>query len=187
MAGKQIKFKQDAREKIRKGAQTLADAVKVTLGPRGRNVIIEKRFGTPHITKDGVTVAKEIDLEDPFENMGAQMLKEAASKTADKAGDGTTTATVLAVSIYTEGLKNVTAGANATELKQGMQLAQKTITDELQNLAKPIKDKKEIAQVATISANDDEIGAIIADAIEKTGREGTITVEEGKPVDHCLS
>ncbi|MBS0634601.1 MAG: chaperonin GroEL [Verrucomicrobia bacterium] len=181
MAAKNIRFKEDARQKILKGVQVLSNAVKVTLGPKGRNVIIDKSYGSPHITKDGVTVAKEIELEDKFENMGAQMVKEVASKTADKAGDGTTTATVLAEAIYSEGLRNVAAGANPMDLKRGMEKALKTVVEELQKRAKKIKDKKEIAQVATISANSDkEIGEIIATAMERVGKEGTITVEEGK-------
>lgn len=181
MAPKTIKFKEDARQKILKGVRTLTDAVKVTLGPKGRNVVIDKSYGTPHITKDGVTVAKEIELEDKFENMGAQMVKEVASKTADKAGDGTTTATVLAEAIYSEGLRNVAAGANPLDLKRGMEKALKTTVQELQKRSKKVKDRNEIAQVATISANNDhEIGEIIAQAMEKVGRDGTITVEEGK-------
>jgi len=181
MAAKTIKFKEEARQKILKGVRTLTDAVKVTLGPKGRNVIIDKSFGTPHITKDGVTVAKEIELEDKFENMGAQMVKEVASKTADKAGDGTTTATVLAEAIYAEGLRNVAAGANPLDLKRGMEKALKVIVQELTKKSKKIEDRQEIAQVATISANNDtEIGEIIAQAMEKVGRDGTITVEEGK-------
>jgi chaperonin GroEL len=181
MAPKDIKFKEDARQKILKGVQTLSKAVKVTLGPKGRNVIIDKSYGAPHITKDGVTVAKEIELEDKFENMGAQMVREVASKTADKAGDGTTTATVLAEAIYTEGLKNVAAGANPMLLKRGMEKSLKVVIEELVKRSKKIKDKKEIAQVATISANNDtEIGAIIAEAIDRVGKEGSITVEEGK-------
>lgn len=181
MAAKTIKFKEEARQKILKGVKTLADAVKVTLGPKGRNVIIDKSYGTPHITKDGVTVAKEIDLEDKFENMGAQMVKEVASKTADKAGDGTTTATVLAEAIYSEGLRNVAAGANPLDLKRGMEKALKAVVEELGKRSKKVDDRQEIAQVATISANNDkEIGEIIAQAMEKVGRDGTITVEEGK-------
>ncbi len=181
MAAKNIKFKEDARQKILKGVQILSNAVKVTLGPKGRNVIIDKSYGSPHITKDGVTVAKEIELDDKFENMGAQMVKEVASKTADKAGDGTTTATVLAEAIYAEGLRNVAAGANPMDIKRGMEKALKLVVEELQKRAKKIKDKKEIAQVATISANSDsEIGEIIANAMERVGKEGTITVEEGK-------
>ncbi len=181
MAAKSIKFKEEARQKILKGVRTLADAVKVTLGPKGRNVVIDKSYGTPHITKDGVTVAKEIELEDKFENMGAQMVKEVASKTADKAGDGTTTATVLAEAIYAEGLRNVAAGANPLDLKRGMEKALKTVVQELEKRSKKVDDRQEIAQVATISANNDgEIGEIIAQAMERVGRDGTITVEEGK-------
>lgn len=181
MAAKKIKFKEEARQKILKGVRTLADAVKVTLGPKGRNVVIDKSYGTPHITKDGVTVAKEIELEDKFENMGAQMVKEVASKTADKAGDGTTTATVLAEAIYSEGLRNVAAGANPLDLKRGMEKALKAIVSDLQKRSKKVETRQEIAQVATISANNDvEIGEIIAQAMEKVGRDGTTTVEEGK-------
>jgi len=187
MAAKNIKFKEDARQKILKGVRTLTNAVKVTLGPKGRNVIIDKSYGTPHITKDGVTVAKEIELEDKHENMGAQMVKEVASKTADKAGDGTTTATVLAEAIFSEGLRNVAAGANPMDLKRGMEKAVKTIVKELAALSKPIKNQQEIAQVATISANNDhEIGKIIADAMEKVGKDGTITVEEAKGFETTL-
>lgn len=181
MAAKTIKFKEEARQKILKGVRTLADAVKVTLGPKGRNVVIDKSYGTPHITKDGVTVAKEIELEDKFENMGAQMVKEVASKTADKAGDGTTTATVLAEAIYSEGLRNVAAGANPLDLKRGMEKAREAVVQELEKRSKKVETRQEIAQVATISANNDtEIGEIIAQAMEKVGRDGTITVEEGK-------
>lgn len=181
MAAKNIKFKEDARRKILKGVQTLSSAVKVTLGPKGRNVVIDKSYGSPHITKDGVTVAKEIELEDKHENMGAQMVKEVASKTADKAGDGTTTATLLAEAIYSEGLKNVTAGANPMVLKKGIEHAVEVVVSELKKLSKPIKDIKEIIQVATISANGDtEIGQIIAEAVDKVGKDGTITVEEAK-------
>ncbi|MBX3720120.1 MAG: chaperonin GroEL [Parachlamydiales bacterium] len=187
MAAKNIKFKEEARQKILKGVRTLASAVKVTLGPKGRNVVIDKSYGAPQITKDGVTVAKEIELEDKHENMGAQMVKEVASKTADKAGDGTTTATVLAEAIYSEGLRNVAAGANPMEIKKGIELAVKTITSELKTLSKPIQDRKEIAQVATISANGDtEIGEIIAKAMERVGKDGTITVEEGKGFETTL-
>jgi chaperonin GroEL len=187
MAAKNIKFREDARQKILKGVRTLSSAVKVTLGPRGRNVVIDKSYGAPHITKDGVTVAKEIELEDKHENMGAQMVKEVASKTADKAGDGTTTATVLAEAIYTEGLRNVAAGANPMEIKKGIELAVKATTAELKKLSKPIQDRKEIAQVATISANGDtEIGEIIAKAMERVGKDGTITVEEGKGFETTL-
>lgn len=187
MAAKNIKFKEDARQKILKGVRALAEAVKVTLGPKGRNVIIDKTYGTPHITKDGVTVAKEIELEDKFENMGAQMVKEVASKTADKAGDGTTTATVLAESIYSEGLRNVAAGANPMDLKRGMEKALKVILEELAKRSKKVETQQEIAQVATISANNDsEIGEIIAKAMERVGKDGTITVEEAKGFETTL-
>lgn len=187
MAAKDIKFREEARQKILKGVRTLADAVKVTLGPKGRNVIIDKSYGTPHITKDGVTVAKEIELEDKHENMGAQMVKEVANKTADKAGDGTTTATVLAEAIYSEGLRNVAAGANPLDLKRGMEKAVKAVVAQLAKLSKPIKNTQEIAQVATISANNDaEIGEIIARAMDKVGRDGTITVEEAKGFETLL-
>ncbi len=187
MAAKNIKFKEDARQKILKGVRTLADAVKVTLGPKGRNVIIDKSYGTPHITKDGVTVAKEIELEDKHENMGAQMVKEVANKTADKAGDGTTTATVLAEAIYSEGLRNVAAGASPLDLKRGMEKAVKVVIEELKKRSKKIKDSHEIAQVATISANnDEEIGKIIAQAMDRVGKDGTITVEEAKGFETTL-
>jgi chaperonin GroEL len=187
MAPKDIKFREEARQKIFKGVRTLSSAVKVTLGPKGRNVVIDKKYGAPHITKDGVTVAKEIELEDKHENMGAQMVKEVANKTADKAGDGTTTATLLAEAIYSEGLRNVTAGANPIEIKRGIEQAVKLITAEIKKLSKPIQNKTEIAQVATISANGDtEIGEIIATAMEKVGKDGTITVEEGKGFETIL-
>ena len=187
MAPKDIKFREEARQKILKGVRTLTSAVKVTLGPKGRNVVIDKSYGAPHITKDGVTVAKEIELEDKHENMGAQMVKEVANKAADKAGDGTTTATVLAEAIYSEGLRNVTAGSNPMEIKRGIEKAVKEITSQLQKLSKPIQDKKEIAQVATNSANNDsEIGEIIATAFERVGKEGSITVEEGKALTTTL-
>lgn len=187
MAAKDIKFKEEARQKILKGVRTLSSAVKVTLGPKGRNVVIDRSYGSPHITKDGVTVAKEIELDDRQENMGAQMVKEVASKTADKAGDGTTTATILAEAIYSEGLRNVTAGANPMEIKKGIEKAVKEITAHLKKLSKPIQDRKEIAQVATISANGDtEIGEIIAKAMEKVGKDGTITVEEAKGFETTL-
>ncbi len=187
MAAKNIKFKEEARQKILKGVRTLASTVKVTLGPKGRNVVIDKAYGPPQITKDGVTVAKEIELEDKHENMGAQMVKEVANKTADKAGDGTTTATVLAEAIYSEGMRNVTAGANPMGIKKGIEQAVKEITANLKKLSKPIQDRKEIAQVATISANGDaEIGEIIATAMEKVGKDGTITVEEGKGFETTL-
>ncbi|HZN59218.1 MAG TPA: chaperonin GroEL [Planctomycetota bacterium] len=184
MAAKKIAFDQEAREAIRRGVKKLARAVKVTLGPRGRNVILEKSFGAPTVTKDGVTVAKEIELEDAYENMGAQMVKEVASKTSDTAGDGTTTATVLAEAIYDEGLKNVTAGANPIALQRGIQLAVKSVVEELGKLSKKIKDRKETAQVATIASNNDpEIGNMIAEAMEKVGKDGVITVEEGKSLE----
>lgn len=187
MAAKDIKFKEEARQKILKGVMTLASAVKVTLGPKGRNVVIDKSYGAPHITKDGVTVAKEIELEDKHENMGAQMVKEVASKTADKAGDGTTTATVLAEAIYKEGLRNVTAGSNPMGIKRGIELGVKEITQHLQKMASPITGQKEISQVGTISANGDtEIGEIIAKAMEKVGKDGTVTVEEGKGFETTL-
>jgi len=178
---KQLLYSDDARRKILAGVEQLAAAVKVTLGPKGRNVVIDKKFGSPTITKDGVTVAKEIDLEDPFENMGAQMVKEVAEKTSDNAGDGTTTATVLAEAIYREGLKNVTAGSNPMELKRGIEKAVVKIVEELGKLSTPIKDKKEIAQVASIAANSDtNIGELIAEAMDKVGKNGVITVEEAK-------
>jgi chaperonin GroEL len=178
---KELFFDTEAREKLKKGVDTLADAVKVTLGPKGRNVILDKKFGSPAITKDGVTVAKEIELKDPIENMGAQLVKEVASKTADQAGDGTTTATVLAQAIYTIGSKNVAAGANPMDLKRGIDKAVSTVVESLKGQSRPIESSQEIAQVATISANNDsEIGKMIADAMEKVGREGVITVEEAR-------
>jgi chaperonin GroEL len=187
MAAKLVRFSQDAREKILRGVNVLADAVTVTLGPKGRNVVLEKSFGAPTVTKDGVTVAKEIELEDKFENMGAQMVKEVASKTSDVAGDGTTTATVLARSIYTEGIKMVAAGHDPMSLKRGINRAVEAITAELRSLSKPTKDRKEIAQVGTISANNDStIGDIIAEAMEKVGKEGVITVEEAKGLETTL-
>ncbi len=187
MAAKDIKYNEEARQKILKGVKTLSEAVKVTLGPKGRNVVIEKSFGSPQITKDGVTVAKEIELEDKHENMGAQMVKEVASKTADIAGDGTTTATVLAEAIYGEGLRNVTAGANPMDLKRGIDKAIKAVVEELKKISKPVQNQKEIAQVATISANNDiEIGSMIAQAMEKVGKNGSITVEEAKGFETVL-
>src|SRR6476659_7980542 len=184
---KQITYSGDARAAILRGVNQLADAVKVTLGPKGRNVIIDKKFGSPTITKDGVTVAREIDLADPLENMGAQMVREVASKTSDVAGDGTTTATVLAEAIYREGLKNVTAGANPISLQRGIQKAVEAATNQLTKIAKNVKDKEEIKQVATVSANWDEtIGEIIADAMDKVGKDGTITVEEAKSIETTL-
>ncbi len=187
MAPKDIKFKEDAREKILKGVKALSAAVKVTLGPKGRNVAIDKAYGAPHVTKDGVTVAKEVELEDKHENMGAQMVLEVANKTNDKAGDGTTTATVLAEAIYSEGLRNVTAGANPMEVKQGIEKTVQALTAELKKMSKKIKDRKEIAQVATISSNNDpEIGETIAKAMERVGKDGTVTVEEGKGFETTL-
>ncbi|MDH5671618.1 MAG: chaperonin GroEL [Myxococcales bacterium] len=187
MAAKEIIYDTNARDKILNGVNALADAVKVTLGPRGRNVVIEKSFGAPTVTKDGVTVAKEIALEDKFENMGAQMVREVAAKTSDVAGDGTTTATVLAQSIYREGSKMVAAGHNPMELKRGIEAAVRAVTDKLSKLSKPTKDPREIAQVGTISANGDEtIGNIIAEAMEKVGKEGVITVEEAKGLETTL-
>ncbi len=187
MPAKMVRFSQEAREKILKGVNILADAVTVTLGPKGRNVVLEKSFGAPNVTKDGVTVAKEIELEDKFENMGAQMVKEVASKTSDVAGDGTTTATVLARSLFTEGIKMVAAGHDPMSLKRGIDRAVQAVVGELKNLSKPTKDRKEIAQVGTISANNDStIGDIIAEAMEKVGKEGVITVEEAKGLETTL-
>src|SRR5947208_2437840 len=187
MAAKELLFDADARAKLKKGIDALAEAVKITLGPKGRNVVIDKKFGSPTITKDGVTVAKEIELADPVENMGAQMVKEVATKTSDLAGDGTTTATVLAQAIYREGLKNVTAGANPMELKRGIEKAVDAVVDELKRLSVPSAGKKEIAQVGSISANNDkEIGNLIADAMEKVGKDGVITVEEAKGLETDL-
>ena len=187
MAAKQLKYDQEARQAILFGVEKLSRAVKATLGPRGRNVVLDKKFGSPTITKDGVTVAKEIELPDPFENMGAQMVREVASKTSDIAGDGTTTATVLAEAIYREGLKNVTAGANPMSLKRGIDAAVETIVGALQKQSKKVKDRAEIAQVATISANGEKaIGEIIADAMDKVGKDGTITVEEAKSIETSL-
>jgi chaperonin GroEL len=187
MTAKEIKYDVIARSKIMKGMDTLADAVKVTLGPKGRNVVLERSWGAPNITKDGVTVAKEIELEDRFENMGAQMVKEVASKTSDIAGDGTTTATLLAQAIYREGSKLVAAGMNPMSLKRGIEKAVVIVVDELKKISRPIKDKKEIAQVGTISANNDRtIGNIISEAMEKVGREGVITVEDAKGIETTL-
>ena len=181
---KEIYFNTKSRENLRKGVDILANAVKVTLGPKGRNVILDKKFGAPTITKDGVTVAKEIELKDPVENMGAQLVKEVASKTADDAGDGTTTATVLAQAIFNNGIKNVAAGANPMDLKRGVDKAVKTVVSDLQSQSKEIKDSSEISQVATVSANNDrEIGNMVADAMDKVGRDGVITVEEAKSTE----
>src|SRR5512135_679651 len=183
---KDIVYREDARTAILRGVNALADAVKVTLGPRGRNVILDKKFGSPLITKDGVTVAKEIDLKDPMENLGARMVREVASKTSDVAGDGTTTATVLAQAIFREGVKHVTAGANPMEMKRGIEKAVAVVVEELKKLSKPVKGKM-IAQVGTISANSDEtIGNIIAEAMEKVGKDGVITVEEAKTLETSL-
>ena len=184
---KQLKFDEEARSALLRGVNIMAEAVKATLGPKGRNVVIDKKFGSPTITKDGVTVAKEIELKDPYEDMGAQMLKEVASKTSDIAGDGTTTATVLAQAIFREGLKNVTAGANPMGLKRGIEAAVDAVSEELKKLSKSTKDKKEIAQVATIASNNDKtIGNLIAEAMEKVGKDGVITVEESKSADTVL-
>src|SRR5437773_63893 len=187
MAAKYLEFNTEARSRLKRGVDQLAEAVKVTLGPKGRNVVIDKKFGNPTITKDGVTVAKEIELEDPIENMGAQMVKEVATKTSDIAGDGTTTATVLAQAIFREGLKSVTAGANPMSLKRGIDKAVELVVEELKQISAPSKGPKEIAQVGTISANNDrEIGKIIADAMEKVGKDGVITVEEAKGLETTL-
>jgi chaperonin GroEL len=183
---KQITYGDESRQGILRGVNRMADAVKVTLGPKGRNVVLDKKFGSPLITKDGVTVAKEIELKEPIENMGAQMVREVASKTSDVAGDGTTTATLLAQAIYREGSKNVTAGANPMALQRGIQKAVAAVTEELKRLSKPVKGKM-IAQVGTISANNDEtIGNIIAEAMEKVGKDGVITVEEAKTIETSL-
>ena len=187
MPGKELRFNQDARHAILSGVEQLSNAVKITLGPKGRNVLIEKKWGSPTITKDGVTVAKEIELPDKFENIGAQLIREVASKTSDVAGDGTTTATLLAEAIYREGLRNVTAGASPMALKRGIDIAVNAVTEELKNLSEEVRGKDEIKQVATISANNDnEIGIIIADAMEKVGKDGTISVEEAKSMDTHL-
>jgi chaperonin GroEL len=187
MPAKQLRYRESARHTMLVGVEQLAKAVKVTLGPKGRHVVLDKKWGAPTITKDGVTVAKEIDLEDRFENMGAQMVREVASKTSDVAGDGTTTATVLAEAIYREGLRNVTAGANPMGLKRGIEKAVEVVIEALQKLSKPVKDKKEIAQVGTIAANGDAVvGDLIAEAMEKVGKDGVITVEEAKAIETSL-
>ncbi|MFP4466033.1 MAG: chaperonin GroEL [Candidatus Goldiibacteriota bacterium] len=184
---KQIKFDEEGRKSLKSGIDQVANAVKVTLGPRGRNVVIDKKYGSPTITNDGVTIAKEIELEDPFENMGAQLAKEVSSKTSDVAGDGTTTATILIQSIYSEGLKNVAAGTNPMPVKRGIEKATKAVVEELKKISKQTKDKTEIAQVATISANNDkEVGSLIADAMDKVGNDGVITVEEAKGIETTL-
>jgi chaperonin GroEL len=187
MAAKQLLFSEEARAKILQGVEQLAKAVKVTLGPRGRNVVLDKKWGSPTVTKDGVTVAKEIELDDPYLNMGAQMVREVASKTSDVAGDGTTTATVLAEAIFREGLKNVTAGSSPMYIKRGIEKAVETVVEELKKLSRPVKENKEIEQVASISANSDTvIGKMIAEAMDKVGKDGTITVEEARSVDTTL-
>src|SRR5213595_1522663 len=187
MPAKQLEFNTEARARLKRGVDQLAEAVKVTLGPKGRNVVIDKKFGNPTVTKDGVTVAKEIELEDPIENMGAQMVKEVATKTSDNAGDGTTTATVLAQAIFREGLKNVTAGANPMALKRGIDRAVNAIVEELKKISVPTSGKKEIAQVGAISANNDqEIGDLIANAFDKVGKDGVITVEEARGLETTL-
>src|SRR6187397_2048768 len=187
MAAKQLIFDELARQSLLKGVNKLARAVVATLGPKGRNVVLDKKFGSPTVTKDGVTVAKEIELEDPYENMGAQMVREVASKTSDNAGDGTTTATVLAEAIYREGLKFVTAGGNPIGIQRGINKAVEAAVGQLDKIAKDVKNKEEIKQVATVSANWDEtIGEIIADAMDKVGKDGTITVEEAKSIETTL-
>src|SRR5213594_1704615 len=187
MAAKQISYSENARASILRGVNQLADAVKATLGPKGRNAILDKKFGAPLITKDGVTVAKEIELKDPYENMGAQLVREVASKTSDVAGDGTTTATVLAQAVYREGVKNITAGANPMDIKRGIDKAVDVVVEELKKLSKPCKSKKEISQIGTISANNDAtIGDLIAEAMEKVGKDGVITVEEAKSMTTSL-
>ncbi len=183
---KQMLYGDEARKSLLKGVDSLANAVKVTLGPKGRNVVLDKKFGSPTITNDGVTIAKDIELEDPFENMGAQLVKEVASKTNDVAGDGTTTATVLAQSILKEGLKNITAGANPLHIRNGIEKAVKAVVEELKRISKPIKTKEETAQIASISANSKELGKYIADAIDKVGKDGVITIEEGKSAETTL-
>src|SRR3989441_5205458 len=187
MAAKDVRFGEGVRNRMLSGENILANAVKITLGPKGRNVVLERSFGAPTITKDGVTVAKEIELQDKYENMGAQMVKEVASKTSDIAGDGTTTATVLAQAIFREGLKNVTAGANPMGLKRGIEAAVDAVVNDLKGFSKATKDKKEIAQVATIASNNDKtIGNLIAEAMEKVGKDGVITVEESKSAETVL-
>src|SRR6478736_539639 len=180
MPAKQLEYSEDARRALKRGIDALADAVKITLGPKGRNVVLDKKFGPPTITNDGVTIAKEIELEDPFENMGAQLLKEAATKTNDIAGDGTTTATVLAQAIVHEGFRNVTSGANPLQLKRGVEKGVAAVVDNLKTMSTPVQDQTKIAQVAAISAADEEIGRLIADVMDKVGKDGVITVEESK-------
>src|SRR6059058_2826297 len=180
MPAKQLNYSEEARRALKRGVDQLADAVKITLGPRGRNVVLDKKFGPPTITNDGVTIAREVELEDPFENMGAQLLKEAATKTNDIAGDGTTTSVVLAQAIVHEGLRNIAAGVNPMLLKRGLEKGVTAVVDEIKTQATPVKGKEEIAQIATISAADKQIGDLIAQVMEKVGREGVITVEESK-------
>src|SRR5438477_1162353 len=187
MPPKQLIFQEEARQSLLRGIQKLSRAVKATLGPKGRNVVLDKKFGSPTVTKDGVTVAKEIELEDPYENMGAQMVREVASKTSDTAGDGTTTATLLAEAIYREGLKFVTSGANPIGIQRGIQKAVDAAVEHLARISKKVRDKEEIQQVATVSANwDSTIGEIISDALDKVGKDGTITVEEAKSIETTL-
>jgi len=183
MPGKQLVFSEDARKHLKTGIDRLADTVKVTLGPRGRNVILDKKFGPPQVCSDGVTIAKEIELPDPFENMGAQLLKETASKTNDAAGDGTTTSVVLAQAVITEGFKNIAAGANPMALKRGIDAAVSLVVGELHKMARPVDSREQIAQVAALSAHEDAIGETIADAMERVGKDGVITVEESKGID----
>ena len=182
MAAKQLLFDEEARRRLKDGVDALADALRVTLGPRGRNVVLEKKFGPPAVVDDGVSVAREIDLKDPFENMGAQLAREVATKTNDVAGDGTTTATILAQAIVREGMRNVAAGANPMDLKRGIEKGVETIVETLHDMAKPVAGKEQIGQVATLSGHDPEIGDIIADVMEKVGKDGVITVEEGKGI-----
>src|SRR5215211_6294634 len=180
MPAKQLVFREDARKALKRGVDTLAEAVKTTLGPKGRNVALDKKYGAPNVVHDGVTVAKDIELSDPFENMGAQLLKEAATKTEDVAGDGTTTATVLAQAIVNEGLKNVASGANPMQMKLGIEKAAAAVSQALRDAAQPVKGRQEIAQVATVSAADAEIGELIAEVMDKVGKDGVVTVEESK-------
>ena len=186
MAAKELKFNEEARRSLEKGVDLLADTVSATLGPRGRNAVIEKKFGSPTVINDGVTIAKEIEIEDRFENVGAQLLREVASKTNDVAGDGTTTATVIAQAIVREGLMNVAAGANPMEVKRGIEKAVETVVGEIRKLSTPVKERKEIAEVASISANDPSIGEVVADAMDKVGKDGVITVEESKGTETSL-
>src|SRR3989339_71491 len=180
---KQLLYTNEAHQAVKAGVDKLANAVKVTLGPKGRYVVLDKKFGSPVVTNDGVTIAKEIELEDPFENMGAQLVKEVASKTNDVAGDGTTTASVLAQAMITEGLRNITAGANAMHIKRGIEKAVAAVVEEIKKMAKQVKSKEEIAQIAAISASDKEIGSLIAEVMDKVGKDGVVTVEEGKSAE----